>query len=168
MTPEISSRGRQMPASPIRKLMPLAEDAKRRYTIDLRGEDKNYYYLYIKPNFAADKADFAEARVALFNTTFLPREVSFRQPNGTMVKWDVDRINTSAPLSAGDLPDPEVTAILHGGPRLRHPVQEHRRDRRVVGERGAVVGRRAGALPMVDDESVVDGVDRLRVEQIAR
>ena len=30
MTPPISSRGRQMPASPIRKLMPLAEDAKRR------------------------------------------------------------------------------------------------------------------------------------------
>jgi aspartate aminotransferase len=30
MTPQISSRGRQMPASPIRKLMPLAEDAKRR------------------------------------------------------------------------------------------------------------------------------------------
>jgi aspartate aminotransferase len=30
MTPQISSRGRQMPASPIRKLMPLAEDARRR------------------------------------------------------------------------------------------------------------------------------------------
>jgi aspartate aminotransferase len=30
MTPQISSRARQMPASPIRKLMPLAEDAKRR------------------------------------------------------------------------------------------------------------------------------------------
>src|SRR4029079_13623323 len=29
-TPQISSRARQMPASPIRKLMPLAEDAKRR------------------------------------------------------------------------------------------------------------------------------------------
>ena len=30
MSPQISSRGRSMPASPIRKLMPLAEDAKRR------------------------------------------------------------------------------------------------------------------------------------------
>jgi len=30
MTPEISERGRKMPASPIRKLMPLADEAKRR------------------------------------------------------------------------------------------------------------------------------------------
>ena len=30
MTPQVSSRARQMPASPIRKLMPLADDAKRR------------------------------------------------------------------------------------------------------------------------------------------
>jgi aspartate aminotransferase len=30
MGPEVSERGRQMPASPIRKLMPLAEEAKRR------------------------------------------------------------------------------------------------------------------------------------------
>jgi aspartate aminotransferase len=30
MTPQVSSRARQMPASPIRKLMPLAEDARRR------------------------------------------------------------------------------------------------------------------------------------------
>ncbi len=30
MTPQISTRGRLMPASPIRKLMPLADDAKRR------------------------------------------------------------------------------------------------------------------------------------------
>jgi len=30
MVPSISERGRRMPASPIRKLMPLAEDAKRR------------------------------------------------------------------------------------------------------------------------------------------
>lgn len=32
MRPEISERGRRMPASPIRKLMPLAEEAKRRGT----------------------------------------------------------------------------------------------------------------------------------------
>ena len=30
MTPHISARGRAMPASPIRKLMPVAEEAKRR------------------------------------------------------------------------------------------------------------------------------------------
>jgi aspartate aminotransferase len=30
MTPKVSGRARQMPASPIRKLMPLADDAKRR------------------------------------------------------------------------------------------------------------------------------------------
>ena len=30
MTPQVSDRARQMPASPIRKLMPLAEDARRR------------------------------------------------------------------------------------------------------------------------------------------
>ena len=30
MTLQISERGRKMPASPIRKLMPLAEEAKRR------------------------------------------------------------------------------------------------------------------------------------------
>ena len=72
------------------------------------GEDQNYCYLHIVPNYPADKADFAEARLALFNTTFLPREVSFRQPNGTMVKWDVPRIDTSAALSAGDFNPKEV------------------------------------------------------------
>src|ERR1041385_8160394 len=30
MTPAVSNRGRAMPASPIRRLMPLAEEAKRR------------------------------------------------------------------------------------------------------------------------------------------
>jgi TIGR03009 family protein len=79
-----------------------AEEAKRRYTITLMGEDQNYVYLQIIPNYAADKADFSKARLALFNTTFLPREVSFQQPNGTIVKWDVPRIDTSAPLSPGD------------------------------------------------------------------
>ncbi len=40
MTPQISNRARFMPASPIRKLMPLADEARRRgaFTVEINPE----------------------------------------------------------------------------------------------------------------------------------
>jgi TIGR03009 family protein len=68
-----------------------AAETKNRYDITLLApppNDKWYHYLLIKPKSAADRADFARARLVLSNTTYLPRQLWFEQPNGDEVTWD--------------------------------------------------------------------------------
>ena len=55
MAPSVSERGRQVPASPIRKLMPLADAAKRRGV--------NVYHLNIgQPDLETPARDAGQAR----------------------------------------------------------------------------------------------------------
>lgn len=73
-----------------------AAEAKKRYEITLLApppNDKWYYYILIKPKAAADRADFARARLVLNNATFLPRQLWFEQPNGDEVTWDFIRLD---------------------------------------------------------------------------
>jgi len=83
-----------------------AEEAKRRYDLQLVKEDQWYVYLEIKPRLPADKADFQKARLVLNNQTFLPRELWFEQPNGNEVKWDLPRVDNGAKLSRVDFTAP--------------------------------------------------------------
>jgi TIGR03009 family protein len=72
-----------------------AADVKRRYDLTLLPappNDKWYSYVLIKPKTAEDRHEFAKARVVLSNTTYLPRQLWFEQPNGNEVTWDFPRL----------------------------------------------------------------------------
>src|SRR5262249_46691374 len=61
-----------------------AEEAKKRYELTVLQpppNDKWYYYILIKPRAKADQNDFSRARLVLYKTNFLPRQLWFEQPN---------------------------------------------------------------------------------------
>src|SRR5437868_1250785 len=43
-----------------------AQEAQRRYELTVMKQDQWYYYLSVKPRLAADRAEFTEARLALW------------------------------------------------------------------------------------------------------
>jgi len=76
-----------------------ADKAKKRFKLSYvppAQSDKWYVYLKIEPKIPDDRADFAETRLVLSRTTFLPRQVSFQQPNGNEITWDFPRLVTGA------------------------------------------------------------------------
>lgn len=87
-----------------------AQEAQRRYQLELvpKPNDKWYYYLRVKPRLAADKAEFTEARLVLFQQTMLPRQIEFEQPNGNPIKWDIPRIDVNARLGPADFAPPRL------------------------------------------------------------
>jgi TIGR03009 family protein len=73
-----------------------AEEARRRYLLtpdnDPKhpgGEDKWYIYVNVTPRERADRAEFTQARLVLDKTTFLPRQLWFKHPNGNQTTWDI-------------------------------------------------------------------------------
>jgi TIGR03009 family protein len=88
-----------------------AAEAKNRYQINYVApppNDKWYYYLKIQPRFPADKADFSEARLVLFNNTFLPRQFWYMQPNGNEVTYDFPTITSPANIPASEFTTPTL------------------------------------------------------------
>jgi len=79
-----------------------AEEAKRRYDLQLEKEDQYWIYLRIFPRYQADKADFKEAQLVLAAPTFLPRRLWFQQPNGNEVTWEITEIDPKARLNRND------------------------------------------------------------------
>jgi TIGR03009 family protein len=89
-----------------------AEEAKRRYELKLVKEkenDKFWIYVDVHPRFPGDKADFEWARIVLSRTTYLPRQLWFKQKTGPEVLWDVDPIRSGVQLNRAtfDAPKPE-------------------------------------------------------------
>jgi TIGR03009 family protein len=88
-----------------------AEEATKRYQIELAAADNHYFYLQVTPKLDKDKADFAVARLALVRTTYLPRLLEFQQPNKNVVRWDLPTIQTPANnLRAADFQAPQLPA----------------------------------------------------------
>jgi TIGR03009 family protein len=87
-----------------------AEEAKRRYDLQLVGDgkDKYYYYLQIIPRDPADKADFEKAQLALTQSTLLPRMLTFVEPNGNKITWQIPLIETGIPLDRREFESPAV------------------------------------------------------------
>ena len=85
-----------------------AEEAKRRYVLNLAREDRYYIYVDVTPRFPADRADFQRARLVLNKDNFLPRQLWFEHPNGNEVTWDIPALKTGVPLDrrAFDAPRP--------------------------------------------------------------
>jgi TIGR03009 family protein len=87
-----------------------AEEAKRRYDLRLIHEDANYYYLEVFPRFPADKADFQKARLALTKKTMLPRLLTFDEPNGNRVSWDIPVLESGVRLDRKEFTSPALPA----------------------------------------------------------
>jgi TIGR03009 family protein len=88
-----------------------AEEAKRRYQLTLvKGppEDQWYYYIDVLPRYDADKVDFTRARLVLLQSTFMPRQVWFEQPNGDEVTWDIPRIDATKPVDRREFQQPTL------------------------------------------------------------
>src|SRR6266852_881386 len=73
-----------------------AEEAKRRYDLKLIGDgkDKYYHYMEILPRFPADRADFEKAQLVLTQNTMMPRRLTFIEPNGNQITWDIPVIES--------------------------------------------------------------------------
>ena len=65
-------------------------------------------YLEIKPRFPDDKAEFSNARIALYKSNLMPREMQFVPPTGNLVKWDIDNVQANVPLAATDFATPQL------------------------------------------------------------
>jgi TIGR03009 family protein len=88
-----------------------AEEAKKRYEMTLLqapANDKWYYYIMIRPQTTADKKDFTKARLVLSNTTFLPRQLWFEQPNHREITWDFPRLVNGAALQRSEFAMPQL------------------------------------------------------------
>jgi TIGR03009 family protein len=85
-----------------------AQEAQRRYDLQLVKTDANYHYILVKPRMAADKAEFIEARLVLWQQSFLPRQIEFVEPSGNPIKWDIQRIDPNAQLRATDFAPPRL------------------------------------------------------------
>jgi TIGR03009 family protein len=75
-----------------------AQEAQRRYSLKLKGSDANYHYILVTPRLPKDRAEFIEARLVLWQKSFLPRQIEFVEPSGNPIKWDIQRIDANAPL----------------------------------------------------------------------
>jgi TIGR03009 family protein len=105
-----------------------ALDAKIRYDLHLvKGppDDKWYYYVKIVPRSQEDKQDFQEARLVLTASTYMPRELWFKQPNGNEVKWDIPAIESGVTLNRADFiaPTPPPGWKLERAPKTNPTVQ---------------------------------------------
>lgn len=110
-----------------------AEDAKRRYDMQVltpRTNDTYYYYIQVLPRDAQDKAEFTRARLVLRTSNNLPYEIWFEQPNGNEVKWEFPRIAPNAQIDPREFGQPTPPGgwqlkrvALPEGPRVIRPQQ---------------------------------------------
>jgi TIGR03009 family protein len=97
-----------------------AAEAKNRYEITLLTPGPNdkvlqesmkyYHFIMIKPKTAADRADFARARLVLSNTTYLPRQLWFEQPDGNEVTWDFLKLDVKTEVKLTEFAAPATPA----------------------------------------------------------
>jgi TIGR03009 family protein len=86
-----------------------AAEAKRRYEVSFFNEtDKNYFILKILPRYAADKAEFQVAYLALSRTTLLPRTLIMDDPKGNRTQWDIPIIESGANLDRREFTAPAL------------------------------------------------------------
>jgi TIGR03009 family protein len=83
-----------------------ADEAKQRYDLKLVKEDQWYVYIEVLPKMAADKADFAKARLVLNQSNFLPRQVWFEQTNGNEVMWDLPKAERDVQVNPAEFAPP--------------------------------------------------------------
>lgn len=85
-----------------------AIEAKQRYNLSLAKEDEHYVYIFVDPINPVDRAEFSKARLVLWKSTFLPRQLEFETPNHDVIKWDIPSANANAKLTAADFSPPQA------------------------------------------------------------
>jgi TIGR03009 family protein len=78
-----------------------AAEVKKRFDIELvtaNPPDKHYHYIRVRPKTPQDKADFTEARLALYRDTNLPAQWWYVQPNKNEVTWNFTKIQLNMNL----------------------------------------------------------------------
>jgi len=89
-------------------IFPLkAAEAKTRYQLKLVKEDQWYVYLEMVPIHAEDKRNFQRARLVLNQTTFLPRQVWWEEPNGNEVTWDLPKVQRDVNIDRLEFAPPQ-------------------------------------------------------------
>jgi TIGR03009 family protein len=84
-----------------------ADEARKRYKLTLAKEDKWYIYVDVVPRTAADRSDFAKARLVLNKDSYLPRQLWFEHANGNEVTWDIPRIDPKAVIDRRNFDAPK-------------------------------------------------------------
>lgn len=91
-----------------------AVEARRRFDMALLKEDQWYAYIEVKPKLPADKAEFSVARLALLQSTMMPAEMQFVPPNGAVIVWRIEKIDTNVQVAAADFAAPQVNQLPKG------------------------------------------------------
>jgi TIGR03009 family protein len=84
------------------------QEVQRRYDLKLVKTDANYHYILIKPRLPADRQEFVEARLVLWQQTFLPRQIEFVDPTGNPTRWEILAVNTNPRLGPADFQRPQL------------------------------------------------------------
>jgi TIGR03009 family protein len=85
-----------------------AQEVQRRYDLRLVKTDANYHYILIKSKLPQDRQEFVEARLVLWQQTFLPRQIEFVDPTGNPTKWEIQSMNTNPRLGPADFQKPQL------------------------------------------------------------
>jgi TIGR03009 family protein len=79
------------------------QQAKARYRLEVKDAnppDAHYDYIQIEPRQAADKSEFARARLALYRSNKLPAQIWYVQPNGNEITWNFSSLQINEPATA--------------------------------------------------------------------
>jgi TIGR03009 family protein len=88
-----------------------ASEAKRRYQLTWvppPAGDRYYYYIDVRPRDQRDKAEFQRARLYLWRSNFLPRQLWFEEPNGNEITWDFPQMQTNVSVNAREFGRPAL------------------------------------------------------------
>jgi TIGR03009 family protein len=85
-----------------------AAEAKKRYILELAGEDQWYVHIKVQPRFQTDKADFTAAQIALYKDSFLPAQLWFKQVDGSEVTWQIPAIRSGVQLKREAFEAPQL------------------------------------------------------------
>ncbi len=101
-----------------------AAEAKKRYKLTYvppPANDKWYHYVRVEPIFPVDKAEFTEARLVLFRSNLMIRQLWFEEPTGREVTWDFPKVQENANIRAIEFIPPRAPAGWKLTPVARQP-----------------------------------------------
>ena len=85
-----------------------AEEAKRRYVLQLdKPEDPYYYYINIWPRLQADKQEFQRAQLVLEKNSYLVKQLWFEAPNKNTVLWMMSKAEVNGAMNIREFDKPE-------------------------------------------------------------
>jgi TIGR03009 family protein len=86
------------------------QEVQRRYQLQLVKTDANYHYIVVTPQLAADKAEFAKARLVLWQQSMLPRQIEFvaTAPTDKLILWDVPKVDTNPRIGPANFQKPPL------------------------------------------------------------